>query len=142
MQSKSRPTWAIKWNNLMWDFLSGPQRDEIHVFNLFAVVSNNTISPATTEIGIQQSVRDLIFLRVGGEANYTYFLRDRRQQQTIRCDIYIFIWIYSYKFISYVQARKSFSPLYRRLGFSPRSPRLFGERSVHQPGLCLADPAM
>lgn len=91
MQSKSRPTWAIKRNNLMWDFLSGPQRDEIHVFNLFAVVSNNTISPATTEIGIQQSVRDLIFLRVWGEANYTYFLRDRRQQQTIRCDIYIFI---------------------------------------------------
>lgn len=135
MQSNHGLTWTIKWNNLMWDFLSGTKGDEIHIFNLFAIVGDDAVSSATAEIRIQQSVRDLIFLRVWGETNYTYFLRDEKKQQIIRCGVSLFILISCSN-----KKKKSVSPLCQRHGFSPRSPKPFGGRSFHQPGLCLADP--
>lgn len=58
----------------MGNFFCGAERNEIHVFNLFAVVGNNSISSSAAKIGIQQSIRDLIFFVVGGETNNTYFL--------------------------------------------------------------------
>lgn len=58
----------------MGNFFCGAERNEIHVFNLFAVVGDNTISSSAAKIGVQQSIRDLIFLGVRGETNNTYFL--------------------------------------------------------------------
>lgn len=63
----------------MWNFFCGSKRNEIHVFNLFAVVGNNTISPTAAEVGIQQRVRNLIFLCVWAETNNTNFLRRKKK---------------------------------------------------------------
>lgn len=45
-------TWAVKWNNLVGYFFCGAEGNEIHVFNLFAVVGNNAVSPTAAEIGV------------------------------------------------------------------------------------------
>lgn len=58
----------------MWDFFSSTQRNEIHVFHLFQVIGHHPEAAAAAEVGIKQSVGDLIFLRLGGEANQTHLL--------------------------------------------------------------------
>lgn len=61
----------------MGNFFCGAERNEIHVFNLFTVVGDNTVSSSAAKIGVQQSIRDLIFLGVRGETNDTYFLGEK-----------------------------------------------------------------
>lgn len=58
----------------MWDFLAGPQRDEIHVLHLLAVVGNHPEALPAAEVGVEESVRDLVLLRLRGEADQTNLL--------------------------------------------------------------------
>lgn len=67
-------TWSVERHQLMRDFLFGIQRDKIHVLHLLAVVRNHPKAFTTVEVGVEDSVRDLVLLRVGGEANQTNFL--------------------------------------------------------------------
>ena len=69
-----RVTWPIKGNELMWNFFSGAQGNEIHVLHLFQVIGHHPKTSATAEVGIQESVGDLIFLGLRGEANQTHLL--------------------------------------------------------------------
>lgn len=67
-------TWPIKGNKLMRNFFSGTQRNEIHVLHLFEVIRHNPETPTTAEVGIEKSIGDLIFLRLGGKANQAHLL--------------------------------------------------------------------
>jgi hypothetical protein len=68
-------TWAIKGNQLVWDFLNSTQGDEIHVFDLFQVVGDHAEAFTATEVGIEQSVVDLILVGLRGKTNQTHFLK-------------------------------------------------------------------
>lgn len=67
-------TWPIKGYKLMWNLFAGAQRNEIHVLHLLQVVGNHPETLTTAEVGIEESVGDLVFLRLRGEANQTNLL--------------------------------------------------------------------
>lgn len=117
----------------MGNFFCGAERNEIRVFNFFVVVGDNTISSSAAKIGIQQSIRDLIFLGVRGETNNTYFLGEKCKVTNSK---------YKWSLTEYDKYKnKSFSPLSRKHGFSQHNPRLFEGRFVHLLGCCSANPA-
>lgn len=75
-------TWSIKGNKLMRNFLYRAQRNEVHVLYLFQVIGHYSKTLATTEVGIKEGVRDLIFLRLRGEANQTDFLKKKNKHRS------------------------------------------------------------
>lgn len=49
----------------MWNFFCGTQRDKVHVLHLFEIIGDHTETLTAAEVGIQESVGNLVFISLG-----------------------------------------------------------------------------
>lgn len=73
-------TRPVEGYELMRDFVFGVQRDQVHVLHLLAVVGNYPEAFPAVEVGVEDSVGDLVLLRVGGEADQANLLSIKKSR--------------------------------------------------------------